>query len=70
MMPLTLANTGEVGVIRHVGGRPEIRKHLADLGFIAGSDVTVIAKTGGNLIVQIKESRMAVSRELASKIMV
>lgn len=70
MLPLTLANKDESGLIRHVGGSPETKRHLADLGFVAGTDVTVIAANAGNLIVHIKDSRVAISRALASKIMI
>ena len=70
MMPLTLANVGEETVIRKVGGKPEVRAHLENLGFVVGGNVTVISAIGGNLIVNGKESRVAVSREMAGKIMV
>ena len=69
MMPLTLANIGEENMIRRVGGKQEVKKHLEDLGFVAGSRVTVISMLGGNVIVNVKESRVAVSREMAQKIM-
>ena len=70
MMPLTLANIGEENMIRRVGGKQEVKKHLEDLGFVARSRVTVISMLGGNVIVNVKESRVAVSREMAQKIMV
>lgn len=70
MMPLTLANTGDENLIRHVGGSADVRKHLEDMGFIAGANVTVVSAFSGNLIVSVKETRVALSRELASKIMV
>ncbi len=70
MMPLTLANIGEENMIRRVGGKQEVKKHLEDLGFVAGSRVTVISMLGGNVIVNVKESRVAVSREMAQKIIV
>ena len=70
MMPLTLANIGEENMIRRVGGKQEVKKHLEDLGFVAGSRVTVISMLGGNVIVNVKESRVAVSKEMAQKIMV
>lgn len=69
-MPLTFANVGEENMIKKVGGNPETRKFLENLGFVAGSPVTVINEIGGNVIVNIKESRVAVSKEMASKIMV
>ena len=70
MMPLMIANPGEENVIRRVGGSPEMKKHLEDLGFVAGGTVTVLNTIGGNLIVKVKESRVAISREMASKIMI
>lgn len=70
MMPLTLANIGEENIIKKVGGLPEVKKHLENLGFVAGGSVTVINMLGGNLIVNVKESRVAVSQEMAQKIMV
>lgn len=70
MMPLYMADTGEENIIRHVGGSPEMKKHLEDMGFTAGGAVTVLNTIGGNLIVKVKESRVAVSREMAAKIMV
>ena len=70
MMPLTLANIGEENMIRRVGGKQEVKKHLEDLGFVAGSRVTVISMLGGNVIVNVKDSRIAVSKEMAQKIMV
>ncbi|MDO5563541.1 MAG: FeoA family protein [Synergistaceae bacterium] len=69
-MPLTLASPGEENMIRKVGGNPEMKQHLADLGFVAGGNVTVVSTIGGNLIVNVKESRIAISREMAGKIMV
>jgi ferrous iron transport protein A len=70
MMPLVYANPDEETVIRRVGGSDELKKHLEDLGFVAGGAVTVINTINGNLIVKIKESRVAISREMAGKIMV
>ena len=70
MMPLTLANVGEENMIRKVGGSPETKQHLADLGFVAGGNVTVVSTIAGNLIVNVKESRVAISREMAGKIMI
>lgn len=70
MLPLTLADMGETNIIRRVGGNPEQRKHLEDMGFVVGGDVTVVSAMGGNLIVNVKESRVAISRETAGKIMV
>lgn len=70
MMPLILAAIGETNMIRKVSGNPEVKKHLEDLGFVAGGNVTVISAIGGNLIVNVKDSRVAISREMAGKIMV
>ena len=70
MMPLMLAPMGEEAIIRKVGGSPDVKKHLEDLGFVAGGTVTVVSQIGGNLIVSVKDSRVAVSREMAQKIMV
>lgn len=70
MMPLTLANVGEENIIKKIGGKPEVRKHLENLGFVVGGNVTVITTMGGNVIVNVKEARVAVSKEMAQKIMV
>ena len=69
-MPLTLANVGEDNIIKKVGGRPEVKKHLENLGFVVGGTVTVINALGGNVFVNVKEARVAISREMAQKIMV
>lgn len=70
MMPLALANRGEENIIRRVGGNAVLKKHLENLGFVVGGNVTVISVNGGNLIVNVKESRIAVSREMANKIFI
>ena len=70
MMPLVLANPGEENVIRKVGGSPDVKKHLEDLGFVVGGTVTVVSTIGGNVIVAVKESRIAISKEMAQKIMI
>ena len=70
MMPLVLANIGEARIVRHIGGRPETKRHLEDLGFTVGGEVSIVSSLGGNVIVKVKESRVAVSDELARKIMV
>mgnify|MGYP000013544923 FL=1 len=70
MMPLTLANVGEESIVRKVSGSPEVRKHLEDLGFVAGGAVTVVSSLGGNIIVKVKEARVAISEEMARKIMI
>lgn len=70
MMPLTLADIGEDNIIRKIGGKPEVKKHLENLGFVVGGNVRIINKLGGNIIVNVKETRVAVSQEMAQKIMV
>ena len=70
MMPLPLANVGEECLIRKVGGSPEVKKHLEDLGFVAGGTATLITVLNGNVIVKVKEARVAISEEMARKIMV
>lgn len=69
-MPLTMANPGEVNMIRKVGGREETRRFLENLGFVSGSMVTVISQISGNVIVNIKDSRVAINKEMANKIMI
>lgn len=70
MLPLSLAALGEENTIKRIGGSPEVKKHLKNLGFVVGGNVTVITTMGGNVIVNVKEARVAVSREMAQKIMV
>lgn len=70
MMPLTLAVPGEENVILRIGGKPEVKRHLENLGFVVGGTVTVLSSISGNLIVNVKEIRVAVSAELAQKIMI
>ena len=70
MMPLALANIGEEYMIRRVSGNPEVKKHLEDLGFTAGGSITEVSALGGNIIVKVKESRVAISEEMARKIMI
>ena len=70
MMPLCLAQRGEENIIRKIGGSPEMKKHLEDLGFVVGSGVTVVNTLAGNVIVNIKNSRVAISEEMARKIMI
>lgn len=69
-MPLSLAALGEKNMIRKIGGNPEVRAHLENLGFVPGGNVTVVSAMGGNLIVNVKESRVAISKEMANRIMV
>lgn len=70
MMPLTLADAGEENLILRVGGSPEVKKHLEDLGFVVGGTVSVVSSLGGNVIVKVKEARVAISEEMARKIMI
>ncbi|MDR0396870.1 MAG: ferrous iron transport protein A [Oscillospiraceae bacterium] len=70
MMPLTLAKAGEESSIKKVGGREDTRQFLEKLGFVPGARVSVITQTSGNMIVSVKESRVAISREMAAKIIV
>lgn len=70
MMPLALADVGTENLIRKVGGSPEVKKHLEDLGFVAGGTATVVAAMSGNIIVKVKEARVAISEEMARRIMV
>lgn len=70
MMPLVFADAGQENIIKKTGGNPEVKKHLEDLGFVPGGTVTVITTVGGNVIVNVKETRIAISREMAMKIMV
>ena len=70
MMPLMLAGIGEENTIKKIGGSPEIKKHLEDLGFVVGGSVTVVNALGGNVIANVKESRVAISEEMARRIMV
>lgn len=69
-MPLTMVKTGEPNVIKKVGGKEETKKFLESLGFVAGSMVTVVSEISGNIIVNIKESRVAINKEMANKILV
>ncbi len=70
MMPLTLAEVGEENIIKKIGGKQEVKAHLENLGFVVGGTVTVINTMGGNVIVNVKESRIAISKEMAQKIMI
>ena len=70
MMPLTLAGGGEENIIKKLGGKQEVKAHLENLGFVVGGAVTVINTIGGNVIVNVKESRIAISKEMAQKIMI
>ncbi len=70
MMPLVLANIGEENLIYRVGGSPEVKKHLADIGFVPGGMVSVVSSISDSIIVKVKEARVAISAELARRIMV
>ena len=70
MMPLSLAQVGEENIIKRLGGRPEVKRHLENLGFLVGGELTVVNTLGGNVIVNVKEARVAISKEMAVKIMV
>lgn len=70
MIPLTFAETGKENIIKKISGKPEIKKHLEDLGFVAGGSVIVINMIGGNVIVNVKDARIAISEEMARKIMI
>ena len=69
-MPLTMANTGEMNVIKKVGGKEDTRRFLENLGFVTGAAVTVVSAIQGNVIVNIKDSRVAINQDMAKKIMV
>ena len=70
MMPLTMARTGETVTIRKITGRDEVRQHLAEMGCVVDSDVTVISEVAGNLILQVKDSRIALDKSMANRIMI
>ncbi|MCI9493521.1 MAG: ferrous iron transport protein A [Lachnospiraceae bacterium] len=69
-MPLTMAKAGEINTIKKVGGKEETRRFLENLGFVAGSQVAIVSKISGSMIVDVKGSRVAVNKEMANKIMV
>ncbi|RKM57355.1 ferrous iron transport protein A [Butyrivibrio sp. X503] len=69
-MPLSMGNIGELVSIKHVSGNDETRQHLAELGFIIGEPVTIVSKNGGNLIINVKDSRIALDKTLANRIMI
>ena len=70
MIPLTMAKVGETVKIRKISGKDEVRQHLAELGFVENSDIAVISELGGNLIVQVKGSRIALDKTMANRIMI
>lgn len=69
MMPLTMAKAGKRVTIHKITGKDEVRQHLAELGFVVGSDVTVVSENAGNLILQVKDSRIALDRSMANRIL-
>lgn len=70
MIPLTLANIGEENIIKRIGGNSEVKRHLESLGFAVGSNVRIISSLSGNVIVSIKESRVAIGKDMAARIMI
>ena len=70
MMPLGMASVGDVNVIQKITGRGEVRQHLAELGFVVGAEIKVVSDLGGNLILNVKESRVALDKTMAMRIMV
>ena len=70
MMPLTMAKAGETVTVCKISGKDDVRQHLAELGFVVDSDVTVVSEIGGNLIVQVKDSRIALDKTMANRIMI
>ena len=70
MMPLGMANVGDVNIIKQINGRDDVRQHLAELGFVPGAEVSVVSELGGNLILSGKESRIALDKTMAMRIMV
>ena len=69
-MPLTMLNIGETGEIKRIGGNEETRRFLNNLGFVVGAEVSVVSSIGGNVIVNIKDSRVAINKDMAKRIMV
>lgn len=70
MMPLTMANVGEKNYIKKVTGKDEVRQHLAELGFVVGQQVTVISEIAGNMILSVKDSRIALDKSMANRIII
>lgn len=69
-MPLAMARVGEKGYIQKITGKDEVRQHLAELGFVVGGEVTVVSEIGGNMILSIKDSRIALDKTMANRIMI
>ena len=70
MMPLTMAKTGETNVIRKITGKDEVRQHLAEMGFVVGESITVVSDIGGNMILSVKDSRVALDSTMTNRIMI
>ena len=70
MMPLGMANVGDVNIIKQINGRDDVRQHLAELGFVPGAEISVVSELGGNLTLSVKESRIALDKTMAMRIMV
>ena len=70
MLPLGMANVGDVNIIKQINGRDDVRQHLAELGFVPGAEISVVSELGGNLILSVKESRIALDKTMAMRIMV
>ena len=70
MMPLTMVKRGETVTIGRITGKDEVRQHLAELGFVVGTEISVVSEMGGNMIVQVKDSRVAIDKTMANRIMV
>ena len=69
-MPLNLASTGEIYSVKRIGGKPEVRQHLEEMGFTEGTEINVISSVNGCVIVKVRESRVAINQQMASKIMI
>ena len=69
-MPLGMANVGDVNIIKQINGLDDVRQHLAELGFVPGAEISVVSELGGNLILSVKESRIALDKTMAMRIMV
>lgn len=70
MMPLSMAKPGEINTIKKITGKDDVRRHLAEIGFVVGTHVTVVSETGGNMILQVKESRFALNNALVNRILI
>lgn len=70
MFPISMANVGEKNIISKITGKDEVRQHLAELGFVVGEEITVLAKTGGNMIISIKDGRVGIDKSMTTRIMV